>query len=153
MRLGLSLASNGTKSSVEITDAIKALLDSQAELLGVKHVYYGRTAKIPDYPAICVESGPKDRTLAGGGSTRRFALNLTTDIYVYFGEVASAERTMRENELLTENVEDVLHTDFGMADTVIFGFVTRVEPGVAIRSEVMIKVSRLTWTGISRQDF
>jgi hypothetical protein len=142
-----------TKSIVETVDRIKVILEAEQENLGIMAVYYGRTEKIPDYPAICVEGGTKRRALSGEGASRKFAIDLAVELYVYFGTIDSAQENTRENELLTERVEDVLHQHFSLDGAVIFGFVTRIEPGVSYRGETMVKVSRITWEARSRQTF
>ena len=139
-------------SAPALTQKIRDILEFNKEVLGVQRIYYGQQDLIPDYPAIVVESGTKDRGLIDG-STRRFEIILRCTIFVYIGKVQSSEVTEAEAEQLAEQVEDVLHTDMTIGNSVVFGYVTQSTPGVALRQQTMIRTIRLTWEGQSRQTF
>lgn len=140
-------------SSLEVSQRIHTYLDEAKEELGIKRVYYGRTDLIPDYPAITVEPGTKQRSLELG-STHKFRIDFAVEIFLYFGKISNtAEINFEENERLTELVEEKLHENFRLDGMVIFGFVTSIEPGTTLRSQEMIKVSRITWEAQSRQLF
>jgi len=142
-----------TWREVEIVDAMVALLDQQKEVLKIKRVYWGDQNKIPDYPSVCVAPFPKDRALTGEGATHRFAIQHRIGIYVYHGEVGSAEINQREAALLAEDIEATLHLNTDLAGLVIFGFVSLMQPGFTIRENTVVKVTRLQWEARSRQNF
>lgn len=142
-----------TKSSPVITRRIVTLLDEQKEVLELKRVYYGDQDLIPEYPVACVESFPKDRALDVPGSTHKFSIVLRCGIWIYHGALQSSEVTKEEADIFTDRVEDMLHTDFRMNGLVIFGYVSRVDPGVVLRTGAMVQATRLTWEGVSREIF
>lgn len=145
-----------TKDSTVVTQAIIDLLQVPATkaALGVKEVYYGAQELIPDYPAVEVESFPKERTLSTERATlRQFHITIRVGIMVLFGKVQSSEINKKEAESLIERIENKLHEDFTLGGLVIAGFVTRVEPGVIPRQGVMLRASRLVWEARSREVF
>lgn len=138
----------------EITQRIVDLLNEQKDVLGIKRVYYGDQDKIEAYPSVGVESFPKARSLAAqGAGLHKFQIDLSCGIYIYHGMLQASYTTKKETDEFAELVEDMIHSDFTLGGLVIFGFVTRVEPGVALKSDVMVKTTRLTWEGQSRQVF
>jgi len=138
---------------VNVVDAMVALFEENIEVLGIKRVYWGDQEKIPEYPAICVAPFPKDRALSGEGATHRFAITHRIGIHVYHGQVQSSELNHRIATSLAEDVEQLLHKNTDMADMVIFGYVTRMQPGFSMKEQTMVKVTRLLWEARSRETF
>lgn len=138
-----------TDSSVAVTLAIKDLLDGQA---GLAAVHYGDTNLFPEFPVATVESGPKSRPLPDS-STRRFRVELTTFVTILHGKIQSADETKQETEEFAEEVEKILHQDYTLGGLVIFGAVTRMDPGVSIKPSVMLRSTRLTWEAYSIANF
>lgn len=139
-----------TDSSVAVTEKVHGLLSFRKAELGIAEVYYGDQTLIPVFPAVVLESYPKDRTIR---VTHKFDLTIRVGITIYHDKVQSTTVTKKEAEELAEAVEAVLQEDMTMGGLVLFGFVTRVEPGVAIRQREMIRASRLTWEGRSKVKF
>jgi hypothetical protein len=54
---------------------------------------------------------------------------------------------------LSELVEAKLHEDLTLGGLVIFGYVSGIDPGVRLRESEMIRATRLTWDGLSREGF
>lgn len=116
--------------------------------------YYGDQRLIPHFPAICCESVDKDRDLGPHASSHKWSITLRTHIIIYHEKIQSSQLTKKEDELLAEIVEDYLHTDLTLGNNIIFGYVTRVRPGVAVAPDrVMLRATRLEYEGKSRQTF
>jgi hypothetical protein len=139
-----------TKSIPEVTQHIVDLLTAQKDALGLIDVFYGDQDKVPKFPSVGVESMPKRRTQL---DTRKFRVDLSCGVYLYHGMLQATYKTKKEADTLSELIENALHTDFTFGGLVVFGYVTRVEPGIALKSEIMVKTTRLTWEGQSREVF
>ncbi len=140
-----------TDDSVVITQKILDLLTAAKGELGIRKLYYGdQEDLIPEFPAVAVESFPKDRSLAG---THRFEIKLRVGIAIHFGKIQSVQKTKKETEEFAQAIEAILHADKQMDGLVIYGFVTRVEPGISVKRSGMLQTTRMTWEGISRVNF
>jgi hypothetical protein len=141
-----------TKRIDVITQKIHDVLDGAKDTFTPKvaAVYYGDQEKIPIFPAIAVEGGTKSRTLK---ATRTWAIGLEVTIYIHHGQVQSSEITRKETDSLAEQIEDVLHARLTMDGDVIFGFVNRADSGVAMRDDVMLRTTRMTWGATSEERF
>lgn len=140
-----------TASLVDAADAIKDKLVTNMNVLGLKNIYYGDDDFAPAYPFAGVAPQPKDRDFA---TTSQFDVKLRTAITLYFGKLQMPEVNSREADILAENVEALLHSDFKLGGLVIFGFVSRVEPGVARTARgIVLKATRLLWEAHSRETF
>lgn len=120
--------------------------------IGLARVYYGDQAMVPDFPSVGVQAAPLDRVW-DKASTHKFEIDLRVDFYLYLGRVQSSELTKKEVNELTRRIEDTAHLDYTMGGLVIFGFVERIEPGVQMKTDVMVQTNRLSWYGLSRQMF
>jgi len=140
---------------VAITDTIHATLTEAQNDFDpvVAAVYYGSERLIPEFPSITVESSTFTRSLAGQGSTHKWAVDFTTIIHLFYGKVQSAVLNQREVELLAQQIRDKLDDDFYLNGLVVFGAVTRMEPIVLGTPEVMLRTIRITWEGTSRHLF
>jgi hypothetical protein len=139
-----------TKSLPIVTEAVKTLLDTNANTLGLLGVFYGDENLIPDYPAATVHGGTKRRVIA---TTRQYDIFMPVQVILYFGKVDNLRLNTKESELLAESVEDLLHSDRKMGGLVINSFVTRMEPGQLVRQSEVVKATRITWEGRSREVF
>jgi hypothetical protein len=141
-----------THSISVMTQALVNVLEEHQQEIGLKRVYYGDQSMVPDFPSVGVETAPLDR-LWDKSSTHKFEINLRCDLYLYVGRVQSSELTKQEVDALTQRVEDAVHIDFTVGGLVIFGYIERIEPGVSMKSDVMVQTTRLSWVGLSRQTF
>lgn len=128
------------------------VIERQIELLetgdlGLQDVYYGDQQKIPRTPCATVEAGTQNNLLAG--APFRVEHDITTYIVLYIAKVTSNQVSKREADLLSAAVTKRLHEDKTMGGLVVYGLVTRIEPGFAQRGELMQAV-RITWTGLSK---
>jgi hypothetical protein len=133
-----------------ITQRIVDILTESADELAIKGVFYGYQQLIPEFPAISVESGRKAR---GGNSTHRFEITFSVLMMLEHGKIQSTEINKKESEELSELVEAKLHEDLTLGGLVIFGYVASIDPGVRFRESEMIRATRLTWNGLSREGF
>jgi hypothetical protein len=133
-----------------ITQRIVDVLTESADELTLKGVFYGFQQLIPEFPAISVESGRKFR---GGSSTHRFEIRFSVLMMLEHGKIQSTEINKKESEELSELVEAKLHEDLTLGGLVIFGYVSGIDPGVRLRESEMIRATRLTWDGLSREGF
>jgi hypothetical protein len=143
---------SNTKRIDDIVNKLKDILDGSKETFTPKiaAVYYGGQDLIPTYPSIAVEGGRKLRELV---ATRTFNVSLQATIYIYHGKVQESTITNEEVDVLSEQVEDLLHGNLTMDGLVIFGYVRRIDPGVALRSDVMLRTTRMIWQADSRERF
>jgi hypothetical protein len=138
-----------TSSLVDVTDAIVTLLKGPtAASLGLKDVWYGDDDLIPNTPAINVTGNNKNTELAGTGHL--VYTNHTVYLTVFHSRLDAPQVTRRESDLLAEEVEALLHSDPTLGGLIIFGYVSALETGVASRGQVIMRSSRLTWTGQTR---
>ena len=142
----------------ELTGRIITRLTEAQDQLGLAGgVYWGLETLVPTYPAVLVASDPKDRDLATGG-THRWQVILRCSIVIVHQEIQSSVLTRQETEEQAEMVEDFLHQDFYLKDVdgtprVIFGMVTRSEPGQMRLASIMTQATRLRYEALSRQEF
>lgn len=138
-------------SSLSIARALYDLLKQNKEELQLEEVWYGDQRLIPDFPVAIVEAGPKRRDFNG---THRFDVSFTTTILVVYEEFTDLEDVTIQNQTHSENVEQFLHREaLTLNGQVLLGYVTRSDPGISYRGGVMRQASRLTWTGVSREEF
>jgi hypothetical protein len=129
------------------------MLRDGKEELELAEVWYGDQRLVPDFPVAIVEAGPKRREFNG---THRWDVQFTTTILVVFEEFTDLEEVTIKNQEHADAVERFLHKDdnhLRLGGLVIFGHVTRHDPGVSYRGGVMRQASRLTHTANSREEF
>jgi hypothetical protein len=145
-----------------LTDSISVLAEYQVDLIknnattlllptlpsGDVPVFYGDQQLIPVTPTICVESGPRQRILNNTGLATE--IDFTTFFLVYHGKLQDSQLNKLECDQYAEQVEVILHSDMQMGGLVIFGLVTVIDPGIAMRSGTMMRATRITWNGRSR---
>jgi len=133
-----------------ITQRVVDILTEAADELTLKGVYYGYQQLIPTFPALSVESGRKARV---GNGTHRFEIRFSVLMMLEHGQIQSTEVNKKESEELSELVEQKIHEDFTLGGLVLFGYITNIDPGVRLRESEMIRATRLTWEGLSREGF
>lgn len=141
-----------TDKHTEVTQRILDLLTQNKTELGITDLYYGGPQDLaPNYPCVFVESGPKTRIRS---STQRFSVLFTVLILLQHGRVDQlSEQNKAEVEQLVERIEDFIHQDYTLENLIMFGFITRVEPGITTYEGVKIRASRITWQGEARRNF
>lgn len=133
-----------------ITKAVFDLLTAKKVQLGLKDVFYGDQMLIPRTPAATVESGPFTRNLDGvslKGVTNNTA---TVIIILYIDKIRDNQTNLKDSELLSEAVMDVLHLDVTLGEVVLHGYVHEITPGSVRKGTSLMRASRVTWQGITR---
>lgn len=139
-----------TQSIVTITDYIVDKLKDNYEDLGLNQrddVYYGDQDKLPRSPAICIDTGRKQRQLAGVAVARRTENTFLIYIIVYHGEVRNSQVNRRDADVLAEQVETLLHQDPTFGGLVIHGFVKEIVSGYSRKANSTYRSARLAWEG------
>lgn len=134
----------------EITQKLVDIIDQSKALLGIHAVYFGDQNLIPDFPSVVCESFVKDRVLAESGF--HYHLTIQAGIIIYHGKIQASEITKKETEELAEDVESLVMQDNTLNGLIIHGFVSRIQPGVSIKNEVMLRASRLTYEAESKRN-
>lgn len=146
-----------TASSYEVTTAVYNVLQLNKATLGLAEVYYGRQEIIPEFPSVWVQAGPIERQLESPGQTHKWAIGFTVNIVLTHGKIQSSQENAREEEQLAEAIEAVMHEDLKLGGRVIFGMVTKREPGQVPQGETtqryFVRAHLLTWEADSRQYF
>lgn len=138
-----------TKPSV-VTQAIVDVLETNKVALGLAEIYYGPQGLIPEFPAAEVSSLPMTREIK---NIHQYQLTLRSSVLILFGKIQAVETNTKGSEEKAEAVQDQLHLDNTLDGNVLFGYITRIEPGVAIRKATPLRATRLIFEGISREAF
>lgn len=117
--------------------------------LGLQDVYYGDQVKIPRTPAVAVDTGDLSREIK---AVQNFTED-TIEIYFlcYLSKVKTEEAARKQSEVLLETVLDFLDKDTTAGGNVIYGYVTRAEPGYVNRSGILMRSARVTWQGLRKK--
>lgn len=108
----------------------------------VQDVYYGDQENIPRTPSACVDPGGKRRDLQG--APRRTEATMTNYVIVYHYEVKSMQDVREAADRVAEKIEDIIHEDAYMGNSVFDSMVTAVESGYLMRRNSLYRASRLT---------
>jgi hypothetical protein len=139
-----------TADPTEVTQAIVDVLEANKLAIGLADVYYGAQNLKPTFPSAECASMPTDRDIV---TTRQFSVTFRVGITAMFGKIGDVEANTKGSEELVEAIKNKLHEDFFLGGLVIFGYVARTEPGVAVRAGTPIRATRLVWTAESREAF
>lgn len=134
-----------------VCDALVALLEAQAETLGIAEggVFYGDQARLPVSPAVCVEPGLKSATMYGAG--RMTELTLTVTVLVYHSEIKSIASNRRDADTLAEAVASLIVKSPTFNGLVIHCMVREVESGYSVKDRTTMRSTRLQWTATSQE--
>jgi len=130
-----------TDSYLTLADYILDLLRSNQEELGLKGVYYADRAKIPFTPIACVEPAEKAREL--NGVPRRVMTTISVAIIVYTTAITTTEINQRENDKLSEDIEELIHRSPTLDGLVIDSLVVSIESAYLARANSIYRASRL----------
>lgn len=143
-----------TDSLEEVSGAIKSILDTNANALGLEDVFYGEEELIPRTPAASVDPNEKVRDLRETGYT---VINtFSVFIVVYHAKLQGSGVTRKETLALAEAVETLINADPTLnlgkvgEDRIVNGMCTSVQEGYAQRGKTIMKASRITWEGFSK---
>lgn len=135
-------------------------LTEKSGKLGIAFVGAYDEKRVPQYPAVVVVPGDKEKVLHGENT---FNVLLVVQLYVYHANLTLSKRERsREDLLLVSGIEAELEDDYGWqvdpldTDTkrLIFGYVSSVEPGNiqprSNKSSIIIG-TRMVWRGLSQR--
>jgi len=139
-----------TDATTDITWAIYRLLEDNKEALGLRMVFDGDRSLVSETPCISVIAGDKLRQLYATGLQTK--VEFTVTLMLYHKRIQPEEVNEREVQELAETIEDFLHLypNQTLGGLVVFGMVTRVEPGYATRQTSVMRTTRMTWEAQSR---
>lgn len=142
---------NLTDKITVVTGAIIDIFKAEQEALGLRDVWDGDMNMVPETPILAVIPSTKIRELNAAPVVAR--IDLQVALMLYHNRLQEVQKQGREVQELSEAVEEVLHRHVNQTldGLVIFGMVTRVEPGYADRSGTILRTTRLTWEAQSRQ--
>lgn len=143
-----------TDSMAQLCLWTQKLYETNKETLGLEDVFYGDQERIPRVPALCVETGEKNREL--NGAPRRTLVTLTFYLIVYH-ELVGNENVTRDTrekvDKLAESIETLFHQDGQMKDSVkdpdfpdqvIDSMVVLMEHGYQQKKNSLYRATRLT---------
>jgi len=137
-------------STHQLTIVSQAVLDkilTNQYTLGLEDVFWGDQNLIPKFPAVCVEPGELTRTIDG---TRRAQNDFEVFLMVYVSKIGDVQVTSKKVLEVAEAISDVLESDVQMNNTVIWGHVSNVTPGIVQKGNTLLRAARLRWVAMTR---
>lgn len=132
-----------------VTQKIYDIVDANKAALQLRSVFYGDQNLIGKVPAACIESGPRESSLAVAPSYKvPHVFNVF--ILIYHAELRSKEVTKKECEEVAEAIEAVINANKNLDGLVLQGNVVGIDPGYAVRSGTMFRATRMQWQGTSQ---
>lgn len=132
----------------EVAQMLVDDLKAGAATLGIaeQDVYYGDRTNIIDFPAIAVEVFDRPVVVR---FTRRTEVKFAAYVMAYFARYEDNETLRKAADEFSEKVVEYLNRDPQWKDVsdeqrLIWGWVTRLEPGYAKRGSV-VYAARITW--------
>lgn len=133
-----------------ISQEMLTILRNEKDGLGIVDVWDGDQQLIPNYPAVCVETGSKQRELFATATSAQNTF--TIYLMLYYSLITDDSQVIRSKAIeLAEKLEHVLHTLYSnLNGRVIFGYVQEINPGYTQRKNGLTHVVRLTWQAITK---
>lgn len=139
-----------------LTDHLKALIEANAVALGIRRVYYGDQAYIPEVPAVCVEPAVVDRTMVG--VPLRTDNEFRVSVLVYCANVEGVEDAQHDADTVAEAIVDLINADgvpahhggTNFGGLVIYGFVQSSEYGYVVKDNKLMRANRMIVYGMNR---
>jgi len=127
---------------------IKAANSGSTFDLNVRDVWYNIDSSVPETPAILIEPQNLDRDMQQTGFTtiNTFSVHFT----VLHSRLGSEGDTRQECLKIAEDLEEVLHANRRLDDTLIHSLVSSIDLGVAARGKVTLRAARLVWEGFNK---
>jgi hypothetical protein len=132
-----------TDSLVVVTQYLfdKFNVQSVKDQFGLTDVFYGDQSLIPRSPAMCIESGPKDRQLQG--AMRRTQNNISVFLLLYHSEIRSPQSNRKDADTLAEAIELFVHQDKTLGGLVTHCYCTQVVPSYVTKSDQPMRAARI----------
>lgn len=147
---------NPTYHNQDIVQAVYDLLVAAAPSLGIASnngvydVYYGDQVNVPRTPAICVEPAAMRRELQGASNPPRMLNSFNVLIMVYLQELGGIQKLNKDKDLLLDKIQDALHADYTLGGKVLFGYCSDIDPGYAVRSNVLMRCGKISFTATNK---
>jgi len=131
-------------------------LEAEKGALGIRAVLDGDRQLIGETPTVAVIQDLKQREIYSTGMMTKVDFKIV--LMIYHQRVQEVGKQEREAVELAESIEAWMHLQNNRrlitADEpdglIIYGQVTRMEPGYANRDDSILRTVRLTWEGQSR---
>lgn len=138
----------------EARDAVVKVLRDNNEYLQLGFIGKDDERRLPQYPAVVVSAGAKEREIHG---THTYLVRLQCTIWVYHANMNVNHATRSDEDLiLTEKIEEVLDRDPTYDGQFIFAAPESIAPGMfqpaSSKGSVVIG-SRILWTATSQERF
>jgi len=141
-----------TSKASDVAIFVKTVLEDNAASFfsePIQAVFYGDQDKIPSTPAVCVEVNEKSRTMRGAQKT--YTIEMEIYVIVYHSKVQSPQDNRLDADVMSEQVEALLHKDNKCGGLVIDSFVSKNESGTAQKAGSIIRSNRITFYAISAE--
>ena len=141
--------------SVELTEAIVAVVTAGASSLEIANVYYGDEPLIPTFPSVTVEFSSLTREIS---ETQRFTVQVDILLTIYHGMMQEPEVNTRQSQEIAEGVDNLLSVDRKLSTVlggkdIIFNFVTGMTPGFVSRNRKVIRATRIVNRILTKEPF
>ena len=139
-----------TKDPSVVIQALVDLLRTNWETIETPSetdIYYGDQNRYPRFPSLSVVNIGTDRPLYQTGL--QMQVEFQAYVLVYHAIIGSESDLKKKCDERSEIVVGVIESDRKLGGLVVHGHVTRMEPGVASRGD-LLTATRLTWEGQSR---
>lgn len=146
----------------EIIDMVTHFLEEKKALLGLAFVGSYGEIRVPEYPAVVIVPGNREKTLH---AQQTFNIEVQLDLYVYHADLTLTKRERSKADLkLVADIETLLESDYGWQSDpldaatrqVIFAYVSNTDPGAlqprADKSNVIIS-TKMTWKALTQRRF
>lgn len=144
-----------TDNPAEVAQYLMALVqgDNGATTgIPADNVMYGDQQLIPRTPFVCVETGPMRSELAGTAYMLQNDMTVYLMVYhVNLRDPDGEQMTRKECDQMAYDLRTLLHSDKTMGGLVIHGHVTNMDPGYAQRQNKLLKMTRISWSGLSKK--
>jgi len=141
-----------TSKASDVAQFVLALIQDNAASFfdePIQQVFYGDQDKIPSTPVVCVEVNDKNRTMRGMQKT--YTIEMEIYVIVYHSKVGSPQDNRLGADIMSEQVEDLLHKDNRCGGLVIDSFVTKNESGTAQKAGSIVRSNRVTFYATSAE--
>ena len=121
--------------------ALKALVDTNQEILKIDSIFYGDQDKLPDGVVVCVEPFVKRNSLYA--ATWKLEHTFQAYVYVYISRIQSPQQSRLECDALAEQLEALIHTSRTMGNTSIATWVENIEFGYSTKDTGIVRSAKL----------
>jgi hypothetical protein len=135
-----------------VAQAVLDVLTTASATLNIdpSDMYYGDQKNIPRTPSLCIEPSHLERSLDGASIPPRTRNEFDVIVYVYLYNLTSVQQLSQDKDKLLDDVADVLHFDWTINDTVIFGHCRSSEYGYSLKANSLVRSGKIAWRGMTK---